>query len=74
MTTELERDINEIKISVARIDERLKVFDNHVIVTMEHEKRLRVLEEYKAKLIGWSAAIGAVAGTVAALIVKFFKF
>lgn len=70
MSTELERDINEIKISVARIDERLKVFDNHVVVTMEHEKRLRILEEFKAKLYGWSAAIGAIAGTISAIFIK----
>lgn len=70
MASELENDINAIKISVARIEERLKIFEAHVITSQEHDKRLRVLEEYKAKLMGMCAGIGALAGTVAAVIVK----
>ena len=65
MPSELEKDINEIKISVARIEERLKVFDN-----ADHDKRIRTLEEYKAKLMGWCAAIGAVSGAIVAVIIK----
>lgn len=70
MPSELERDINEIKISVARIEERLKIFDSHIMAAAEHEKRIRSLEEYKAKLIGLCAGIGAITGAVAAVIVK----
>jgi hypothetical protein len=70
MPSELERDINDIKISVARIEERLKIFESHVTTSQEHDKRLRVLEEYKAKLLGMCAGIGALAGTVAAIIIK----
>ena len=70
MPSDLERDINEIKISMARIEERLKVFDTHVLNAAKHEDRIRILEADNARLKGWCAAIGAFTGTVAAVIVK----
>ena len=65
MPSDLEKDVTEIKITVARIEERLKVFD-----TNEHDKRIRSLEEYKAKLIGLCAGIGFVTGILSSLIIK----
>lgn len=68
MTSELEKDINEIKVSVARIEEKLKLIDTHVIIFNEHDKRIRALENYRSKSAGWVAAIGAVIGAVSSIL------
>lgn len=70
MPSDLEKDINEIKISVARIEEKLKVFDNHVTMFLEYEKRLRELEDFKSKLLGYSAALGAIGGLLSTILIK----
>lgn len=70
MSNELEKDINEIKISIARVEEKLKVFDSHLTLFIEYEKRLRVLENFKSKSAGYAAALGAMGGFITALIIK----
>lgn len=70
MPSDLEKDINEIKISVARIEEKLKIFDSHIVMFMDYERRLRQLEDFKSKFLGYSAALGAVGGFIAAIFIK----
>lgn len=70
MPSDLERDISEIKIAVARIEEKLKLFDNHITMFVEYEKRLRTLEEFRFKFLGYSAALGAIGGFITAVIIK----
>lgn len=68
MPSDLEKDINEIKISVARIEEKLKMIDTHVTIFNDHDRRLRALEDYKNKTYGYVAGIGAVVGAISSLI------
>lgn len=70
MSTELEKDITEIKVSVARVEEKLKKFDAQFTMYMEHENRIRTLENFKSQARGYAAAIGAVAGIITAVIIK----
>lgn len=70
MPSDLEKDINEIKISVARIEEKLKIFDNHVTMFIEFERRVRELEDFRSKLLGYSAALGAIGGLLSTVLIK----
>lgn len=70
MPNDLERDINEIKISIARIEEKLKLLDSHVTIFNDYERRIRALENYKSKTTGYAAALGAIGGFIAALLIK----
>lgn len=71
MPSDLEKDITEIKVSVARIEEKLKVFDGHIMMFVDYEKRLRELENFKARLLGYSTALGAGAGFIAGILIKY---
>lgn len=73
MQSDLEKDITEIKVSIARIEEQLKVFDRHITMFVVFEERLRVLENFKSRLLGYSAALGAVGGFITALIIKLIQ-
>lgn len=70
MPTELERDITEIKVTVARVEEKLRQFDNHLLMFKDYEARLRNLENFKAKAVGYAGAFGAIGGIITALIIK----
>lgn len=70
MTENLEKDINEIKISIARIEEKLKVFDSHILMFMDYERRIRELEDFKSRFLGYSAALGAMGGFITAVVIK----
>lgn len=74
MPIELEKDINEIKISLARVEEKLKIFDSHLTLFVEYEKRLRILENFKSKSVGYAAALGGMGGFITALIIKLIRF
>lgn len=74
MPIELEKDINEIKISLARVEEKLKIFDSHLTLFVEYEKRLRTLENFKSKSVGYAAALGGMGGFITALIIKLIRF
>lgn len=72
MSTDLEKDITAIKVSVARVEEKLKQFDNHLTIFVRYEERLRSLEDFKAKANGYAAALGAIAGLIVVILTKLF--
>lgn len=70
MPGELERDINEIKVSMARIEQKLANYEQHFTLLTDYEKRLRELEDFKSRAIGYATALGAVSGLITSLIIK----
>ncbi len=70
MSSELEKDINEIKVSMARIEQKLANYEQHFTLLTDYEKRLRELEEFKSRAIGYATALGAISGLITSLIIK----
>ena len=70
MSKSLEEKIHSIELDIASMKGDIKVIANAIVLYGDLEKRVRALEDYKNRLIGWAAAIGAIAGTITAVIVK----
>jgi len=74
MSTELERDITEIKVSMGRIEKTLENYEQHFTQIFnydkEHEERIRKLEDAYSRAIGYAAALGLASGFIASLIIK----
>ena len=70
MSTELERDITEIKVAVARVEEKFKQLENYLVMFVKYEERLRELETWKSKTTGYAIALGSIAGGIVSFIFK----
>lgn len=70
MSTELEKDITEIKVKISAVETKL---DNILVLFDKHdalEERVRELENFKWKVIGLSTASCFIISVVVAVIVK----
>lgn len=78
----VEQLLDRIYNKVDKIDDKVDCIDknlaesnvhlhNHAKTIADQEKRIMYLEAYKNKTIGFSAAVGAVLGTLGGIIVKY---
>jgi len=79
---DVEQYLNRIYDKVEKIDDKVDCIDKNVTASNVHlanhsktladqEKRLLILEAYKNKTIGFSAAAGAILGAIGGAIVKY---